>query len=330
MAYSQTATKIIDNIWNNELSFSEKALQLFAFQYHHVPVYQQWCQHLQITVADVTHWHQIPFLPIQFFKTHQVLVKDGSVEEIFTSSGTTGVTTSSHYVHSLQLYQQSFLHHFTQQYGDPTQYCIVGLLPNYLERTGSSLVYMVQHLIEQSQHADSGFYLHNFDALAALLLKNEAANVSTILFGVTFALLEFAAAFPMTLKNTIVIETGGMKGRGKELTKMELYQTLQTGLGLANVGSEYGMTELLSQAYATANGIFSQNNLLQVLLREEDDPLQIHSTGRGLLNLVDLANVFSCSFIATDDVAHILPNGDFEILGRRDNSDLRGCSLLVV
>jgi hypothetical protein len=273
---------------------------------------------------------QIPFLPISFFKTHHVASGDFIPEIVFESSGTTGSVNSKHNVKYRDIYKQSFINGFKHFYGDPGEWCIIGLLPSYLERSGSSLVMMVEELVRLSGHKRSGFYLYDFEKLAEVLRELEANKQKTLLIGVTFALLDFAEQFPMQLEYATVMETGGMKGRRKELLREEVHQLLQQGLGVLIIHSEYGMTELLSQAYSVGKGVFKTVPWMRVLVRDEDDPLLIKEKGRGLINVIDLANVHSCSFIATDDVGRVYEDGSFEVLGRMDNSDVRGCSLMVL
>jgi hypothetical protein len=271
----------------------------------------------------------IPFLPVSFFKSKNLITGNFQPAIIFESSGTTGQSTARHYVRDAALYRESFVKGFTHFFGDPTNYCILGLLPAYLEREGSSLIYMVDELIRLSGHAQSGFYLNEFDHLHALLEKLEKSNQRTILIGVSFALLDFVEKYSMQLSNTLVMETGGMKGRRKELTRPELHEILKSKMGLSQVYSEYGMTELLSQAYSMGGGIYKPVPWMKMLVRDEDDPLHVSYSGEGLLNIIDLANKDSVGFIATDDIVKIYEDGSFEIMGRMDQSDIRGCSLLV-
>ncbi|HVZ97148.1 MAG TPA: hypothetical protein VG847_09760, partial [Chitinophagaceae bacterium] len=277
----------------------------------------------------------VPYLPIEFFKTKTVTALSFDPEIIFESSGTTGDTTSRHFVKKLSLYQRSFLESFELFYGKPSGWRIIALLPGYLERTGSSLVYMADHLIQLSGHPESGFYLYDHEKLRQVLLKCESDRQPVLLLGVTFALLDFAEKYSLQLKHTIVMETGGMKGRREEITRSEVHHILKKKLGVKNIHSEYGMTELLSQAYAHNEGIFKCPPWMKVVVREENDPFAItsqpavHRASGGLLNIIDLANIYSCSFIATDDIGKLHPDGSFEVLGRKDNSDIRGCSLLT-
>ncbi len=309
--------------------FEFHALRMFRFQYRQNELYRRFVQSMHILPETVNTLAQIPFLPISFFKTHSVRTGDFEPEIVFSSSGTTGMQTSAHAVRDLGIYRESFVRGFEHFYGAIDGYCIIGLLPSYLERTGSSLVLMVEELISLSAHPQSGFYLDDFEKLASVLSGLERAAQPTLLIGVTFALLDFAAAYPMSLVHTIVMETGGMKGRKKEITREELHQSLSAAFGIEHIQAEYGMTELLSQAYSVKDGLFNTVPWMKALLRDEDDPLRVKATGEGLLNIIDLANMHSCAFIATDDIGRIHENGSFEILGRMDNSDVRGCSLLL-
>lgn len=284
----------------------------------------------------VTNITDIPFLPIEVFKKNEVKTKEFDPAVIFESSGTSNSKTSRHFIKDLELYKESFLRAFRLFYGDPSGYCIIGLLPSYLERNNSSLVFMVQELINQSRHPLSGFYLDEHDKLYHTLVHNEIAHKKTLLIGVTFALLDFSMKYKMNLTNTIIMETGGMKGKLPELTRNEVHNTLKDKLGVQHVHSEYGMTELLSQAYSRKDGIFKCPPWMQVLIREEDDPLMVQTSPlikkqiTGVMNIIDLANIYSCSFIATDDIGSLHHDGTFEVLGRTDASDLRGCSLLTM
>jgi phenylacetate-coenzyme A ligase PaaK-like adenylate-forming protein len=309
--------------------FLRKALEVFHFQYQQVPVYRSYCDHLNTDPANIKCLEDIPFLPISLFKSHQVLAEEEEVEKIFFSSGTTGHDLSQHFVADLDLYEQSFMTGFRQVYGDPSDYVIMGLLPNYLERGGSSLVYMVDTLIRVSNHPDSGFYLDNLDQLAKKIRQLETTGVKTLLFGVSYALLDLAALGPWSLKNTLIIETGGMKGRRKEMIKADLHEALEASFGLPFIHSEYGMTELLSQAYATQSGRFNCPPWMRILTRDPEDPFSYVHQKIGGINIIDLANLNSCAFIATQDLAKVHSDGSFELLGRFDHSDLRGCNLMI-
>lgn len=313
----------------NTVSFEALAITAFEIQYHHNPIYAAFAKAVGKIPGKVTTLTNIPFLPVSFFKTHLVTTSQYNPSLYFESSGTTGIQNSRHAVKDSALYEASFLACFQQFYGNPEDWCIIGLLPAYLERQHSSLVYMVNILINKSNNPASGFYLNEFDILNNLLQQQEAAGKKTLLLGVTFALLDFAEQYPQQLKHTIVMETGGMKGRREEWTRQQVHTFLQQKLGTNSIHSEYGMTELLSQGYSSGNGIFNTPSWLKILVRQDDDPLTVAAQGSGLINIIDLANIYSCCFIATDDVGTIHPNGCFEIAGRRDNSDLRGCSLLT-
>ncbi len=345
---------MIDTIINNIFSltpqnFNAVANDIFQFQLLHNKVFREWVSAIsgQLLVVNEENnaltTHHSPsntnhlslttnhyFLPISFFKSQTVITTEFTPQAVFESSGTTQTINSKHLVRDLSIYRQSFFKAFELFYGNITDWCIIGLLPSYLERNNSSLVMMVDELIKASNNPQSGFYLNNFDALQQVLIQQEAAQQKTLLIGVTFALLDFAEQFPMQLKHTTVMETGGMKGRRKELTRAEVHHIITNGLGVDKVHSEYGMTELLSQAYSNGDGIFTCPPWMKVVVREEDDPLTIKPFGRGILNVIDLANIYSCSFIATDDVGVVHEDGTFEVWGRLDNSDIRGCSLLVV
>jgi len=335
---SENASHIIKEIFEpDNAAWENLALKIFAFQYGHNTVYRQFCDALKIKVEDVHTTEAIPFLPIQFFKTHKVTTGDFEPELIFESSGTSGSINSKHFVKDAGVYEQSFLKGFEKFYGDPGQCCIIGLLPSYLEKGNSSLVYMVNDLVKRSGDENSGFYLYDHEKLAQTLEANEAKGRRTILIGVTYALLDFAEKFLVPLKNTIIMETGGMKGRREELTREEVHEKLQQQFGMPAVHSEYGMTELLSQGYSSGKGIFYPSPTMKILLRAEDDPFEVSAIvpsekqfTTGVINVIDLSNIYSCSFIATDDMGKLYPDGSFEVLGRLDNSDIRGCGLMIL
>lgn len=311
----------------NEESFTKIALAVFGFQYLANPVYKAFCDAVNRRPQNVWSLDRIPFLPVRFFKTKDVVSGSVVPQIVFKSSGTTGSAASRHLVKDLGLYERSFLQCFQHFFGPVEEWCVLGLLPSYLERGDSSLVYMVNRLIKLSGHPANGFYLYDHERLKETLKELESAGQKTILFGVSFALLDFAEAYPMLLKHTVIIETGGMKGRKKEITKDELYARLRQAFSLAEIHSEYGMTELLSQGYAV-NGRYKTPPWMRVLLREETDPFSFSETS-GAINVIDLANLYSCSFIATDDRGRFHSDGSFEVLGRLDNSDVRGCSQMV-
>jgi hypothetical protein len=312
------------------LDFNESALEIFKYQYLGNPIYRNFSDRFHKSPEVISELKHIPFLPVSFFKTEEI--KTGNFEPgiIFESSGTTGMEPARHFVKDMGLYRESFVKGFELFYGNISEYCILGLLPAYLERKGSSLVYMVDELIRLSGREESDFYLYDYDKLYNLLSKLEREKQKTILIGVSFALLDFIEKYSIKLSSTIIMETGGMKGRREEITRVALHNILKQKLGIEQVHSEYGMTELLSQAYSSGEGIFKPVPWMKALVRDEDDPLSLHESGEGLLNIIDLANLHSCSFIATDDVAKVYEDGSFEVLGRMDGSDIRGCSLLVV
>ncbi len=315
---------------SNPKEFEDVALEVFQFQYKNNPFYKTYCDHLQKKPLNVVRFQEIPFLPIEFFKTQKITSTPKQPETIFESSGTTQTSVSRHYVPDLKLYEQSFLKGFIKFYGPVEGFCILALLPSYLERQGSSLVYMVNELVSRSNHPDSGFYLYNLEELHQKLITLEKNETKTMLIGVSFALLDLAEQAPLSLNNTIVMETGGMKGRRKELIREELHHILKKAFGVPKIHSEYGMTELLSQAYSQGDGIFRTPPWMKIITRDTEDPLSLQSHGKtGGINIIDLANVYSCSFIATQDLGKTYSNGSFEILGRFDNSDIRGCNLMV-
>ncbi|MCW3083365.1 MAG: acyl transferase [Bacteroidetes bacterium] len=318
---------------SSDEQFRQLALSVFRFQATENPVYKTWLDNLDIRAENVTELKQIPFLPIGFFKTHTILSEKMPVSEplIFTSSGTTGMVQSKHFVSDPSIYEKSYLDAFTHFYGDLKEYCILALLPSYLERDGSSLIYMADDLIKKSRHPKSGFYLHNYEELIAALQQLKEQKQKTILLGVTYALLDITEQFPLTENpHLIVMETGGMKGKRKEMVREELHEILCSGLGVKKIHSEYGMTELLSQAYSKGDGVFDCPSWMKILIRDTNDPFSIlEQTKSGGINVIDLANINSCSFIATQDLGKIHPDNSFEVLGRFDNSDIRGCNLLV-
>lgn len=317
-----------------ENDFEAVALAVFQFQYQNNETYRAYCNSIKIDAAQVNTLTQIPFLPIQFFKNKVITSTLFEPQVIFESSGTTGSINSKHYIKDLEIYEESFNNCFELFYGNIKEYCILGLLPSYLERDNASLVYMVDHLIKQSKNVNSGFYLNDFQKLSDTILRNEINKQKTLLIGVSFALLDFTDAFQFDLEHTIVMETGGMKGRREEISKDALHQILKEKFGIKNIHSEYGMTELLSQSYSFGNNIFKSPPWKKIILRSEDDPFEIKSISdkpiTGAVNIIDLANIYSCSFIATDDMGKLHPDGSFEIMGRLENSDIRGCGLMVI
>jgi phenylacetate-coenzyme A ligase PaaK-like adenylate-forming protein len=320
----------------NYYNFEAIALELFQLQYQFNQTYRTYVDILGVDHQKVNQIEKIPFLPIQFFKNNRVKTTEFDAEVIFESSGTTGENVSRHFVKDLNLYKKSFTRGFRMVYGQPSDWCILGLLPGYLERKNSSLITMVNDLIIESGNTDSNFYLYDHDKLYQVLVQNEIKQQPSLLIGVTFALLDFAEQHSIKLKYTTVIETGGMKGRKEEITREEVHGFLQKKLGLTHIHSEYGMTELLSQAYSKKDGLYHCPPWMKALVREENDPFAVIAkpatkrASNGLVNIIDLANLYSCSFIATDDIGTLYQNGSFEVLGRRDLSDQRGCSLLTV
>jgi phenylacetate-coenzyme A ligase PaaK-like adenylate-forming protein len=315
----------------SQKQFEKTALKVFRFQFDNNLVYRGFCDFIRIDKQSVKSLQQIPFLPIQFFKSHDVISNSNPIQEIFTSSGTTGKVTSKHLVTDVSLYEQSYRLAFSEFYGNIEDYVVLALLPSYLERSGSSLIYMAKDLIESSNNANSGFYLNNYDELTSKLIELDNSGQNVILIGVTYALLDLIEKQNFQLKNTIIMETGGMKGKRKEMIREELHEILCKGFGVSSIHSEYGMTELLSQAYSLGNGIFECPSWMQILIRDPEDALTYVDNGKtGGVNVIDLANINSCSFIATQDLGKKEPNNSFEILGRFDNSDIRGCNLMVM
>ena len=324
---------IISQIFDlkSKMHFENLALQVFEHQSAECQVYANYLNQLDINPKSVNHFDQIPFLPIQFFKSHQIISANKKIDKVFLSSGTTGNEQSRHYVSDLNIYKLSYTKGFEIFYGDIKDYTILALLPNYLEREGSSLVFMVDDLIKKSKSPESGFYLNDLESLSAKLIQLNKRNEKVLLIGVSYALLDLVNKYKFHLKNTIIMETGGMKGRRKEMIREELHKILSLGFGVDRIHSEYGMTELLSQAYSKGNGIFETPPWMRIVVRDPEDPLTIlpHSKTGGL-NVVDLANINSCAFIATQDLGKTNANGTFEIMGRFDNSDIRGCNLMVI
>jgi phenylacetate-coenzyme A ligase PaaK-like adenylate-forming protein len=322
-------SKDIFNITNFD-EFNLLSLKIYAQQYSSNLVYQEFCNYLNKTPNTVTQLKDIPFLPIEFFKSKEIVSSNQKAEIIFTSSGTTGSATSKHYVTDLTIYEESYLKAFNYFYGDITDYCVLALLPSYLEREGSSLIYMADDLIKKSNHTESGFYLNDLELLTQKLITLDKKGTKILLIGVSFALLDVVEKYKINLKNVIIMETGGMKGRRKEMIREELHDTLKSGFGVNEIHSEYGMTELLSQAYSKGNGVFETPPWMGILVRDTEDALSYQKNGKtGGLNVIDLANINSCSFIATQDLGKKYDDNTFEILGRFDHSDIRGCNLLV-
>ncbi|GGE14425.1 LuxE/PaaK family acyltransferase [Psychroflexus salis] len=308
--------------------FLNQSLNVFAFQYENNLFYRKFCNLLHKTPANVSSLEEIPFLPIQFFKSHKIYSSSNTPQITFKSSGTTGSITSKHQIADLSLYEKSYFNAFETEYGNIEDYLVLGLLPSYLERSGSSLIYMVNSFIERSKFNESGFYLDNLDALKQTLEKFDGKR-KILLIGVSFALLDFAERFQLKLNSTTVMETGGMKGRRKELIREELHVQLKQGFGVQQIHSEYGMTELLSQSYSTGDGIFKCPTSMKILIRDTENPLHILNKQKtGGINIIDLANLYSVSFIATQDLGRQVADNEYEILGRFDHSDVRGCNLM--
>ena len=342
------------NQWNDkifeidETGFERLALETFHFQYRYNHIYKAYVDMLAIHPGEVTTLVQIPFLPIQFFKTHTVKTTEFEPQVVFESSGTTGSVRSCHCIKDIELYKRSFVKAFESVYGSVSEWCIIGLLPSYLERENSSLIFMVDNLIKKTGHPQSGFYLDQDEKLYKTLNALEEAKQKTILIGVSFALLDFAEKYSLPLKQTVILETGGMKGRRKEMVRQELHCILQDRFKTDMIHSEYGMTELLSQAYSKGRGIFYCPPWMNLLIRDEEDPFRVINreslakadllstndqpvkSERGIINIIDLANLYSCSFIATDDAGLLYQDGGFEVIGRIDSSDVRGCSLMAM
>ena len=311
-------------------TFNELAIEIFHYQYLNNSIYRTFVDLLNIQPGKIKSVNSIPFLPVEFFKTNEVITGKDNIQQVFLSSGTSGAEQSRHCITDISVYEKSFRKGFRHFYGAPEQYCFLALLPSYMERQSSSLVYMVEDLIKQSTHKDSGFYLHNTEDLMKKLLELDKAGQKVMLLGVSYALLDVVEKHQLKLKNTIVMETGGMKGRRKEMIREELHAILCKGFGLDAIHSEYGMTELLSQAYSKGNGLFQCPPWMKVLIRDTNDPFSFIANNKtGGINIIDLANINSCCFIATQDLGKINQDGFFEVLGRFDNSDLRGCNLMI-
>lgn len=324
--------ELINRIFSikNEIEFEELALEVFHFQYENNKVYNLWSNLMKVNPREVKSIFQIPFLPISFFKTHDVISfrKEESVH-FFKSSGTTGLQTSKHYIYDLEIYERSFIKCFEEFYSKVEDYCFIALLPNYLEQGNSSLVYMIDNLIKKSKYKESGFYQDSLEGVIQKLKELEQKNIKTILFGVTYALLDLIEIEKLSLKNTIVFETGGMKGRRKEIIRNSLHEILCEGFSLKSISSEYGMSELFSQAYSKSDGIFFCPKHMKVIIRDTYDPLSyIGNMKTGGINVIDLANIYSCSFIETEDLGKTFADNSFELLGRIDNTTTRGCNLM--
>ncbi len=331
MAESYIISEYKKELWEVKASaFNKLAQQAFQLQLSENKVLKQFCSTVNHRLTETADLEHFPFLPISFFKTHPVITGIEMPPLFFESSGTTGQDRSRHYVTDPGLYDQSLTTGFQNVFGPTNDWQILALLPGYLEQPYASLVYMVRQLMKQSKTGEENFYLHQYEALFHHLERAESKGIKTLLVGVTYALLDFAEKFPVKLKHTHILETGGMKGRRKEMLREEVHSILKHHFGIENIYSEYGMTELLSQAYSLKDGVFSCPPWMKVLVRDEDDPFLVKTSGRGALNMIDLANIHSCCFIATEDVGEVYEDGTFRVLGRMDASELRGCSLMAV
>lgn len=320
------------NTWDlfpaDDKAFEKTALSLFLFQYNRIPIYKKYVDQLGIDINGIQTLTQIPFLPISFFKTNQVKAVDADIEIIFESSGTTLQVPSKHYVQDLGIYQKCLLNSFESHFGKITECVILGLLPGYLERPNASLVYMVNSLMKASEQTSSGFFLHDFKALTETLYSMSNSAKKVILFGVTHALLDYFESTDVIPNNVSIVETGGMKGKRKEISKSEVYETLSKKISMKKIYGEYGMTELLSPSYSDKENLYEPPLSLKAMVREMDDPFVVKNAGRGALNIIDLGNLYSCSFIATEDTGEVFENGNFSLYGRLEESDLRGCNLM--
>ncbi len=315
----------------NESDFNNIALKIFNFQYANNKVYRNYIEKLNTDISKIKHYTQIPFLPIDFFKTHKIISSDKKIQTVFRSSGTSGTTRSEHHIADLNIYEKSFTETFRMFYGNPKDYVFSALLPSYSEQGSSSLIYMVEKLMQISGKPDNRFYLYNHKELANRLSESEKNKQKAILFGVSYALIDFFEQYKIKLKHTTIIETGGMKGRKKEIVREELHKILKNATSLKHIHSEYGMTELLSQAYAKKQNRYFAPAWMKILIRDTNDPFDLLSQGKsGGINIIDLANIYSCSFIETKDLGKLHSDNSFEVLGRFDNSDVRGCNLMVV
>ncbi len=329
-----TANQLLNKVHkvSNAADFTKLALEVFEFQYEYNEIYRKYCVEIGREKAKVNSVKEIPFLPIEFFKTHMVTsIDESEIEKIFSSSGTTDAVKSKHFVANLDFYKSNSLKIFSAFYNHPSQYVFLSLLPGYLERNDSSLVYMMEHFNHESEHVESGFYLNNIQDLENKIQEINHNKKKCVLLGVTHALLDLCEKGIKLSENFIVMETGGMKGRGKELVREEVHEKLKNGFGINAIDSEYGMTELLSQAYSKGDGKFLTPPWMKIFIRDIYDPFSLMSDGKsGSINIIDLANICSCSFIATSDLGKINSDDSFEVLGRLDSSDVRGCNLLYV
>lgn len=315
---------------NNSRDFNALSLKIFHFQYENTEVFRNFVDYLNVDVEEIKHYSEIPFLPIELFKKHKIVVDGLPAEEIFSSSGTTGQQNSRHFVAKTDLYNTSFTKGFELVFGKVDNYVIISLLPSYLEQGSSSLVYMAGKLMELTGQAESGFYLHDYKRLSLLLEKLRQEHKKVMLLGVTYALLDLAEQYPVNFHDMVLVETGGMKGRRQEMIREDLHKKLKKSFGVEKIFSEYGMTELLSQAWSIGDGVFETPPWMKILIRDVNDPFSLIPENRsGGINVIDLANLYSCSFIATSDLGKQFSNGNFSVLGRFDHSDVRGCNLMV-
>lgn len=315
---------------HSDTEFNQLCMDVFSYQYEHIEVYREFAIYLNKTPESINHYTEIPFLPIEFFKTHSLIDQTGKEELVFKSSGTTGMSRSQHFLADAKLYEESFINGFNHFYGSPEEFVILALLPSYVENGESSLVYMADQLIQLSQQKESGFYLNNYEELIQQLHQLKDSSKKVILLGVSYALLDVAEKCPISFPDLILMETGGMKGRRKEMVREELHKHLKAGFGVNKIHSEYGMTELLSQAYSKGDGLFETPPWMKIMIRDVNDPLSWLQEGKsGAINIIDLANYHSVSFIATQDLGKMTGKSQFEILGRFDHSDVRGCNLLI-
>lgn len=329
----ESVSRLKSAIFNlkSQLEFEELSLEVFRLQYKSNAIYRKYCELLEINISEVKNFIDIPFLPISFFKSHKILLDESKIEETFSSSGTASSIQSKHYISDINLYRDSFNNSFNAFYGDVEKYCFLALLPSYLERKGSSLVYMVEEFINKSKYSNSGFFINNYQSLKDQLEYTAKNNIPTILIGVSFGLLDFTEKMRLlNHPNLIVMETGGMKGRKKEITREELHKLINIAFKAKSIHSEYGMTELLSQAYSKGAGKFFSPPWMKVLIRNQDDPFSfVNNSEIGGINIIDLANLNSCSFIQTDDLGRLNTDNSFEVIGRFDNSEIRGCNLML-
>ena len=314
----------------NETEFLELALTHFRFQYEANEIYGKFCRLMKVKPEQINSLEKIPFLPIELFKSNKIVSGLTTPERIFTSSGTSGQIPSQHYVHDLNLYKKSFLTGFELCYGKPDSYCFLCLLPSYLERKGSSLVYMAETLVQESRHPHSGFFLHDLHAIAEKIHQLKTAGQKTILLGVTYALLDLADYGVELNDSIIVMETGGMKGKREEWPKQRVHEYLKEKFKIKTIHSEYGMTEMLSQAYSTGGGFYACPPWLNIMIRDPYSPGEFMPYNKtGGINVIDLANYYSCSFIATQDAGRKKNKNEFEVLGRLNDAELRGCNLML-